>query len=97
MVSNLLLFEYKIFPSKIFLLLYDSIMVFFELNLALLPVIGSTTINVISFGTLNGLASDFFTVFLTNSSKIGSAALEPVSNFLLVVSFAISKSFDSLY
>ena len=47
---------------------------------ALSPVIGSTTIIVIPFGTLNGLASDFLTAFMINFSKIGRAVLDPVSN-----------------
>ena len=75
-----MLFEYKIFPFDMFLVLYVSIIVFFEPNLALFPVLGSTTFNVISSGILNGLASDFLPSFLINSSKIGYAALEPVSN-----------------
>ena len=55
--------------------------VFFDENLAFWPVLGSTTIIIVSSAALNGLASDFFTACLIKSLKIGSAVYEPVSYF----------------
>ena len=55
--------------------------VFFVENLAFCPVLGSTTIIIVSLAALKGLASDFFTACLIKSLKIGSAVFEQVSYF----------------
>ena len=46
---------------------------------AFFPVTGSITFIKIFFATLNGLASSFFTAFLTKLLKIGNAVFAPVS------------------